>query len=261
MSRWSLKRAELSGRPVCVRVKADRATVALSVSELVGTVRTFVARQRALPSHVRSGLWGWALAVVAMGWFACGDSDGPVTTAQRGLATGPGQEPVAAPKESSGPRATSTGTGADDKGQDRKLAPVPVTLTDEATFAEAQQGRDPFRPYFEIFDNSKARTARRSVIMGNVAVEEMRLTAILRRGTRASAMLVGSDGVGYVVHRGDYLGRAEYVSGSGDQAFSANWRVERIDPGQLVLRREDPRLSGREGGIPVRRVLTLFEEG
>jgi type IV pilus assembly protein PilP len=54
-------------------------------------------------------------------------------------------------------------------------------------------------------------------------------------------MLVDPQGQGHVVHRGDFVGKAERVQATNaDTEFELNWRIDRIREGDLVLIREDP---------------------
>jgi hypothetical protein len=56
-------------------------------------------------------------------------------------------------------------------------------------------------------------------------------------------MLVDPRGFGHVVHRGQFIGRAEVVQGEGkgNKAYEINWRVDRVRAGDIVLVREDPK--------------------
>lgn len=55
-------------------------------------------------------------------------------------------------------------------------------------------------------------------------------------------MLVDPVGLGHVVTRGQFIGRAQVVQPSGGvgAAYEVNWRVDRIRDGDLVLVRDDP---------------------
>ena len=55
-------------------------------------------------------------------------------------------------------------------------------------------------------------------------------------------MLVDPTGKGWVVVRGQYVGRAETVRGGGPGGaeYELNWRVDRIRDTDILLVREDP---------------------
>ena len=58
----------------------------------------------------------------------------------------------------------------------------------------------------------------------------------------AKAMLVDPTGKGFVIQRGQFVGRPDVVQGAGQAGgtYEINWRVDRIRPGDVVLVREDP---------------------
>ena len=70
-------------------------------------------------------------------------------------------------------------------------------------------------------------------------------------------MLVDPSGVGHVVERGDFVGRAEVVQAAGADStpLTLNWRVDRIRPAEVVLTRED----NTPGAQVVTRVIPLHE--
>lgn len=82
--------------------------------------------------------------------------------------------------------------------------------------------------------------------MATTSVDEMKLIAIVT-GTPDRAMFTDPHGVGYVVRRGDYIGRAEIVQTGGEEGMGVtlNWRVDRIRTNEVVLSREDPTAPDR----------------
>ncbi|HWP07757.1 MAG TPA: pilus assembly protein PilP, partial [Polyangiaceae bacterium] len=68
------------------------------------------------------------------------------------------------------------------------------------------------------------------------------LVGIVTRIDPARAMLVDPSGKGHVVHRGDFVGRADVVQlgGQSGSTYQLNWRLDRIRDGDVVLVREDP---------------------
>jgi hypothetical protein len=99
---------------------------------------------------------------------------------------------------------------------------------------------------------------QRRVLMDATSVDEMRLIAIISGVANPSAMLLDGQGTGHTVHRGDYVGRAEYVSTGGADSvpITLNWRVDRISPTEVVLSREDP---GSPNQMGLTRVLPLHD--
>lgn len=131
----------------------------------------------------------------------------------------------------------------------------------DETFVEAEvDNRDPFRGFARVFKAAPPERVQRQVVMGNTAVEEMRLVAIVTGGAQSRAMLVDPSGIGHVVKRGDFVGRPEIIQTGGADAMpvTLNWRIDRIRPAELVLTREDPTAPGRP---PLTRVVPLHDEG
>ena len=137
--------------------------------------------------------------------------------------------------------------------------PAALTYAD-SDFVEADTNRDPFRAYTNLFVPRAAEVGRvqREVVMGAVAVDEMHLIAIVSGVANPSAMLVGGDGTGHTVHRGDYVGRAEIVQTGGEDSVpvTLNWRVERIRADAVILSREDPTAPNR---APLTREIALHD--
>ncbi|MGB0679510.1 MAG: hypothetical protein ACPGUV_07615 [Polyangiales bacterium] len=119
----------------------------------------------------------------------------------------------------------------------------------------ARLDRDPFEPFAQLLRDKRQPAPQRSVIMPTTEIDEMRLVAVVQGAGRSRGMVVDRSSVGYVVQRGDFIGRAEYIRSAGGDgvAVALNWRIERILPSEVVLVREDPQGEGR----PQRRVLAL----
>ena len=137
--------------------------------------------------------------------------------------------------------------------------PAAQTYAD-SDFVEADTNRDPFRAYTNLFVPHTVEPGRiqREVIMGQTAVDEMHLIAIVSGVANPSAMLVGTDGTGHTVHRGDFVGRAEIVQTGGEDSVpvTLNWRVERIRDDAVILSREDPTAPNRP---PLTREIALHD--
>lgn len=187
---------------------------------------------------MRSGL------VVSL--VACGGSE--ETQAVRGT----GGEPVAAVEG-----AASQPSGGDDAGQIRQARSAPLDFRDE-DFVEGERNRDPFRSFARMFEVKPVDRPQVEAIMPTTSVDEMRLTAIVSGVASPRAMFVDSVGVGYVVRRGDFLGRPEVVQTGGAESVAVplHWKVERIRQNEVVLSRDDTSGPNRP---PVTRVLQLHE--
>ncbi len=131
--------------------------------------------------------------------------------------------------------------GAEEK--PKSDVPTPVEFQ-ESDFVESDRSRDPFRSFAEYFV-AEARgqvKSQREVVLEQYAVDELKLVGIVTRVDPPRAMLVDPSGVGHVVHRGQFVGRAQVVqpaSGVG-AAYEVNWRIDRIREGDVVLVRDDP---------------------
>jgi type IV pilus assembly protein PilP len=121
--------------------------------------------------------------------------------------------------------------------------PPPVDFQENA-FMESERSRDPFRNYSKAFvDEARGQVeSQREVVLEQYSIEELRLVALIQRIHPARAMLVDPAGVGHVVTRGQFVGRASVVQPTGGvgAAYEVNWRVDRIRDGDLVLVRDDP---------------------
>jgi len=115
----------------------------------------------------------------------------------------------------------------------------------EVEFSESERSRDPFRAYTSSFvEEARTRTkSQREVVMEDFSIDDMRLIGIVTGGVEPRAMLVDPRSYGHVVHRGQFIGRAEVVQseGKGSKSYEINWRVDRIRDGDVVLVREDPK--------------------
>jgi len=99
-----------------------------------------------------------------------------------------------------------------------------------------------------------------AVILPQYSIDELKLVAIVTGGEYPRAMLVDPTGKGWVVKRGDYLGRPDIVhtGGANGTDYPLNWRVDRVRDGDVVLNRED---RASNGAVPVAtRVIPLHPE-
>ena len=140
--------------------------------------------------------------------------------------------------------ATATAAGAATKEKE------PLVYTDE-DFVESLTNRDPFRTYAVAFRAKEPDEMQRRVVMPATAIEEMTLIAIITGMPRPKAMLVDPSGVGYVVERGDFVGRPKVVQATGSVSMALNWRVDRIRENEVVLTQQDPTDPTRAGSTKI----------
>jgi type IV pilus assembly protein PilP len=177
------------------------------------------------------------LAGAALLLTACGDK------IQQGSAPPPAQRGNTGPA----PSAAST-------------APKPVEYT-ENDFVENDRNRDPFRSYVTLFveKHNTPQKIQRYVVLEQYSIDELKLVAIVTGGDYPRAMLVDPTTKGWVVKRGDFLGRPDVVhtGGTNGTDYQLNWRVDRVRDGDVVLIREDP---AQPGIAPATRVIPLHPE-
>ena len=168
--------------------------------------------------------------------FALGCSDPPVVTRSQTLSS-PGAAATATAKGAPASSATADGT-------DAGAALPPKVEVQETDFSETERSRDPFRSFATNFvQETKSRVhSQRQVVLSQYALDELKLIGIVTRAEPAKAMLVDPTGKGFVIQRGQFVGRPDVVQGAGSSGtvYEINWRVDRIRPGDVVLIREDP---------------------
>jgi type IV pilus assembly protein PilP len=124
------------------------------------------------------------------------------------------------------------------------LTPPPKVDVQETEFTENERSRDPFRSFAATFvQDTRAKVhSQREVILSQYALDELKLIGIVTRAEPAKAMLVDPTGKGYVIQRGNFVGRADVVqaAGASGATYEINWRVDRIRSSDVVLIREDP---------------------
>jgi type IV pilus assembly protein PilP len=166
---------------------------------------------------------------------ACGD-DKPATPVGAG---GAGAKPAASASAAGKPAAAAAGKPAA-----KDLPPPPKFEIVEAEFTESERSRDPFRSFSKVFkeENKGAAKSQREVVLSQFGIDELKLIGIVTRAEPAKAMLVDPRGTGYVVQRGQFVGKADIVQAAGrtGASYEINWRVDRIRDGDIVLIREDP---------------------
>jgi type IV pilus assembly protein PilP len=138
-------------------------------------------------------------------------------------------------------------------------APKAVEFT-ENDFAENDHNRDPFRSYASLFIDKGDKVSKNQlpVVLPQYSIDELKLVAIVISGDYPRAMLLDPTGTGWVIKRGDYLGRPDTVhtGGTNGTDYQLNWRVDRVREGDIVLSREDRALNAP----PATRIIPLHPE-
>ena len=93
--------------------------------------------------------------------------------------------------------------------------------------------------------------------MGDVAIDDMKVIAVVTRIAPPRAMIQDPSGVGYVVRPRDFIGRPETVQVGSDIPVQLQWQVARVRPNEVVLTRTDPTAPDRP---PLTRILPLYNE-
>lgn len=186
--------------------------------------------------------WTWAAVSLLAG---CGGGE---ATATRGM----GGEPVS-------PSTPTAGALPADAGELERGPAAELDFHDE-DFVEGERNRDPFRGFATMFELKPVDRPQVEAVMPTTSIDEMRLSAIVSGVASPRAMFVDGTGIGYVVRRGDFIGRPEVVQTGGAESVAVplHWRVERIRENAVVLSRDDTSGADRPA---VTRILQLHEEG
>lgn len=142
------------------------------------------------------------------------------------------------------------------------LPPMPKMEFTENDFAESDRNRDPFRTFTSVLQPDSKRAApgiQRLVVLPQYSLDELKLVAIVTGGEYPRAMVVDPGGKGWVLKRGDWVGRPEivHVGGANGSDYQITWRVDKVREGEIVFSREDP---AQPGIPPASRVIALRTE-
>ena len=144
------------------------------------------------------------------------------------------------------------------------LAPPPIARMEfaENDFVESDRNRDPFRTYVATFappERQRVAQNQRAVLLPQFSIDELKLVAIVTGGDFPRAMMIDPGGKGWVLKRGDFVGRPEivHIGGANGADYQLNWRVDKVRDGDIVFIREDP---AQPGIPPASRVVTLHPE-
>jgi type IV pilus assembly protein PilP len=185
-------------------------------------------------------------AVASVLFFAACGSSGP--------APSPSADAAPPPPPARGPAASVAAAPS-------ASSPLPKVEFHEDDFSETERSRDPFRSFAKLFsEQSKSRVkTQRQVVLDHYAIDDLKLIGLVTRTDTPRAMLVDPNGRGWVVTKGQFIGRPEVVhaGGPGGVDYELNWRVDRIRESDLVLVREDP---AHADVAPATRVIPLRTE-
>jgi type IV pilus assembly protein PilP len=156
-----------------------------------------------------------------------------------------------------GASAGAAGTGA------LPAPPIPRMEFGENDFVESDRNRDPYRSYLAVLappERQRTSQNQRAVTLPQYSIDELKLVAIVTGGDYPRAMVLDPTGKGWVLKRGDFVGRPEvvHIGGANGADYQLNWRVDRVRDGDLVFLREDP---AQPGIPPATRVVSLHPDG
>lgn len=140
--------------------------------------------------------------------------------------------------------------------------PLPKLELAENDFVESDRNRDPFRSYASMFapeTTKKVAQTDRKIILPQLSLDELKLVAIVMSGDYPRAMVLDQNGKGWVIKRGDWIGKPDvvHIGGAGGADYQINWRVDRIREGDVVFIRQDP---AQPAVPPATRVISLRPE-
>lgn len=191
----------------------------------------------------------WLAPVLASCALACSD---PPIVSSSSLRDGGAPAPVAA--------APAAAAAVVDGGS-LPATRISQSEVGESEFVETDRTRDPFRSYASNFLEAARRPDQnqRKVTLAEYSIDELKPIGIVMAGDYPRAMLLDPNGKGWVVKKGDYVGRPDVVhlGGPGGTDYQVNWRVDRIRDGDIVLLREDP---AQPSAAPLTRVIPLRTE-
>ncbi|MBN2341795.1 MAG: hypothetical protein JXR45_09905 [Deltaproteobacteria bacterium] len=119
----------------------------------------------------------------------------------------------------------------------------------ETDFIESIKRRDPFRPFIEVIlpKPEVHESIQREIKLEEYDIEQLRLIAIITNVGDPRAMVVPPNNEGFILRRGDYVGKADYIDpGNGAERIQINWKVHRIhgsgakEERGIYLVRDDP---------------------
>ena len=160
-------------------------------------------------------------------------------------------------------RRNAKSTGLIEQKPDTSKAELELPQLTETVFIDGPTRRDPFLPFLEVIkkQDRTVEAIQRKVKLKEYDISELKLIGIITNIGDPRAMVTTPDNTGYVIKRGDFIGRADYVTqGNHDEVIQVNWRVARIhgtgkeEERGVYLVRDDPTTSR---GVDVTRFIPL----
>jgi Tfp pilus assembly protein PilP len=140
------------------------------------------------------------------------------------------------------------GSSTTSSGKKKKKFSLPEIT--ESMFIVGPRHRDPFSPFLEILIKQEALAEvpiQREVKLKDYDISELKLIGIITNIGDPRAMVTTPDKTGFVLRRGDFVGRADFIKqGTSGAPIQVNWRVARIhgagkeEERGIYLIREDP---------------------
>ena len=122
-------------------------------------------------------------------------------------------------------------------------ADAPKLVFSDADFTESDNSRDPFHNFAKLFAPTVGSVSapQYDVVLEKFGIDELKLVAIVKSNEGMRAMFVDPQTKGWVVKRGQHLGKGEIVRlGAGiSSAYPLYWKIDQIKDGSVVLLRED----------------------
>ena len=178
--------------------------------------------------------------------FACDDTSDEQAYRDFGnKKTGPGM----AAREARA-REKGAGTGLVEGAVTRDPNEIELPALVESVFVAGPKHRDPFAPFLEVLIKKESLAAtpiQREVKLKEYDISELKLIGIITNIGDPRAMVTTPDKTGFVLRRGDYVGRADFVrQNNSSPPIQVNWRVARIhgagkeEERGIYLVRDDP---------------------
>jgi Tfp pilus assembly protein PilP len=133
----------------------------------------------------------------------------------------------------------------------------------EVAFIQGPSSRDPFMPFVEVLTRGTEMESQvqREVKLKDYDITDLNLIGIVTNIGDPRAMVTTAEGTGFVLRRGDYVGRADFISqGGSSEPIQLNWRVARIhgsgkeEERGIYFIRDDPTTTK---GVDITRFLAL----
>ncbi len=201
-----------------------------------------------------------SLFIVVILLFCCGCEDEEEQYRDFGKGkVKPGMSSVEAQKK----KAKKKGSGLIEKNKKEGDSRLALPQLKETDFIKSPRRRDPFEPFIELLGKQEEvrKLIQRDVKLKEYDVADLKLIGIITKIGDPRAMVVVPDGTGFVLKRGDYVGRADFVQqGNRGEPIQVNWRVARVhgsgkeEERGIYLVRDDPTTTK---GVDITRFIPL----